>query len=54
MTKDGRGDFFAVGARSWQVLCSLGLNEAVAYLILARGSGGAVEGLTMLRLAPDF
>ena len=40
MAKDVQGDFFAVDARAWQVACGLGLNETVAYLILARGSGG--------------
>ena len=33
-----RGDFFAVDSRVWPVVCSLGLNAAVAYLILARGT----------------
>ena len=37
--KDGRGDFFAVDRRSFAFVCSLGLNAAVAYLLLARGTG---------------
>jgi hypothetical protein len=32
------GDFFAVDRRLWAVVCNLGLNAAVAYLVLARGS----------------
>lgn len=37
---DGRGDFFAIDHRLWAKVCGLGLNAAVAYLVLARGSGG--------------
>jgi hypothetical protein len=37
---DGRGDFFAVDRRAWGVVCGLGMNPAVAYLALARGTGG--------------
>ncbi len=36
----GAGQFFAVDRRAWGAVCSLGLNEAIAYLALARGSGG--------------
>lgn len=37
---DGRGGFFAVDRRSWAFVCSLGLNAAVSYLVMARGTGG--------------
>lgn len=37
---DGRGDFFAVDQRLWDRVCALGLNPAVAYLVIARGTGG--------------
>ncbi|MDU0343172.1 hypothetical protein [Bosea rubneri] len=37
---DGRGDFFAIDHRLWPKVCGLGLNAAVAYLVLARGTGG--------------
>lgn len=43
--KDGRGDFFAVDRRAWARVCGsvsspgLGMNAAVAYLALARGTG---------------
>lgn len=37
---DGRGDFFAIDHRLWAKVCGLGLNAAVAYLVLARGTGG--------------
>jgi hypothetical protein len=33
------GGFFAVDRRSWQKICPLGMNEAVAYLVQARGTG---------------
>ncbi len=33
------GDFFAVGTDQWAHTCSLGMNPAVAHLVLARGSG---------------
>lgn len=36
---NGIGGFFAVDARSWGVACGLGVNAAVAYLVLARGTG---------------
>lgn len=35
----GRGHFFAVDHRSWAKVCDLGMNAAVAYLVLARGTG---------------
>jgi hypothetical protein len=31
--------FFAVDRRTWARVCGLGLNRAVAYLVLARGTG---------------
>lgn len=31
----GQGEFFAIDRRSWAKACALGLNEAVAYLVLA-------------------
>jgi hypothetical protein len=34
----GQGDFFAVDRRTWARACDLGLNPAVAYLVLARGT----------------
>lgn len=34
-----RGDFFAIDATQWRRVCYLGLNQAVAYLVLARFSG---------------
>lgn len=36
----GQGDFFAIDRRAWAVVCQHGINAAVAYLVLARGSGG--------------
>lgn len=38
--KDGRGGFFAVDRRAWDHVCTLGINASIAYLILARGTGG--------------
>jgi hypothetical protein len=35
----GCGDFFAIDRRAWACVCGLGLNPAVAYLVMARGSG---------------
>lgn len=35
----GRGHFFAVDMQAWREVCSLGLTCAVAYLVLARGTG---------------
>jgi hypothetical protein len=37
---DGRGGFFAVEHGHWRSICDLGNNAAIAYLILARGTGG--------------
>lgn len=31
--------FFAVDRRTWAVACSLGMNEAVSHLVMARGTG---------------
>ena len=40
MADNGKGaGFFAVDRRTWARVCGLGLNSAVAYLILARGTG---------------
>ena len=33
------GNFFAVDSRLWERVCAFGLNEAVAYIVLARGTG---------------
>lgn len=33
------GDFFAVGKVQWAKACELGMNTAVSFLVLARGSG---------------
>ena len=38
--KDGRGGFFAVDRRAWHLVSGLGLNQAIAYLIMVRGTGG--------------
>lgn len=35
----GRGKFFQIDRRVWARVCSLGLNPAVAYLVLASGTG---------------
>ncbi len=35
----GQGEFFAVGRPQWQAACGLGLNPAIALLVMARGSG---------------
>ena len=37
---DGRGGFFAVDRRAWAHVSRLGMNPAVAYFVLARGTGG--------------
>ena len=37
-TSKGQGDFFAVDRRAWARACSLGINTAVTYLMLARGT----------------
>lgn len=34
-----KGGFFAINQRAWQGVCSLGMNPAVAYLVLACGTG---------------
>jgi hypothetical protein len=34
-----RGGFFAVDRRTWAKVCSHSMNEAVAYLVIARGTG---------------
>jgi hypothetical protein len=36
----GRGGFFLIDSRTWTYVCSLGLNPAVFFLVLARGSQG--------------
>ncbi len=38
--KSGKGNFFAIDRRCWEQVCTLGLNEACAYLALACFSGG--------------
>ena len=38
--EDGRGHFFAVDRRAWACACGIGMVPAVAYLVLARGTGG--------------
>jgi hypothetical protein len=35
-----KGCFFAIDGRIWANLPSVGMNEAVAYLVLAQGTGG--------------
>ena len=40
MTATGSGNFFAVDRRAWAIVCGVGMNAAVAYLVLARGTGG--------------
>lgn len=37
--KKGRGEFFAIDVRTWARVCELGMNPAVAYLVLACFSG---------------
>jgi hypothetical protein len=37
--KGAKGGFFAVDARTWAKVCQLGMNESVAYLVHARGTG---------------
>src|SRR5262245_49086417 len=34
----GRGHFFAIDRRTWELVCALGMGPAVAYLLLARFS----------------
>ncbi len=37
----GRGDFFSIDAKTWDAICRKGsVNIPIAYLILARGTGG--------------
>jgi hypothetical protein len=36
---NGTGHFFAIDRRAWAFICRLGINPAVAYLVLARGTG---------------
>jgi len=43
-----RGGFFAVDSRVWAWLCQQGMNLAVAYLVLARGTGPDKRGRQML------
>lgn len=38
--KRNAGNIFAVDRRAWAKVCDTGLNAAVAYLMLARGTGG--------------
>lgn len=33
------GEFFAIGKEQWETACALGLNAAIAFLVLARGTG---------------
>ena len=35
----GRDQFFAVDRRAWAKACDLGINAAIAYLVMARGTG---------------
>ena len=35
----GRGHFFAIDRRAWEVALGCGMNAAIAYLLMARGSG---------------
>jgi hypothetical protein len=44
-TKSGGGEFFVVGRRAFAEACKLGLNPAVAYLTIARGSGSRPKSL---------
>lgn len=41
----GGGEFFTVDRRSFAAACTLGLNPAVAYLVLARGAGSRKTSL---------
>ena len=38
--KRNASNIFAVDCRAWSKACDIGLNAAVAYLMLARGTGG--------------
>ena len=35
----GKGEFFAVEVNAWELACGVGLNPAIAYLVMARGTG---------------
>lgn len=37
---DGRGKFFAIDHRLWRKVCGLGMEAAIAYLVIASGTGG--------------
>jgi hypothetical protein len=39
-TESGRGSFFVISPDTWAAACDLGMNEAVAYLVLAQGTAG--------------
>jgi hypothetical protein len=39
-SESGRGGFFVIWPDTWAAVCNLGLNEAVAYLVLAQGTAG--------------
>lgn len=39
-SESGRGGFFAISPDTWAAACDLGMNEAVAYLVLAQGTAG--------------
>ncbi|MGI4945575.1 MAG: hypothetical protein ACRYHQ_34270, partial [Janthinobacterium lividum] len=38
--QQAKAGFFAVDRRAWHLVCDLGMNAAVAYLVTARGTGG--------------
>lgn len=35
----GKGEFFAIGKQQWAAACKLGLNPAVVFMVMARGTG---------------
>lgn len=39
-SESGRGGFFVISPDTWAAACNLGMNEAVAYLVLAQGTAG--------------
>lgn len=39
-TASARGRFFRIAPENWAIACELGMNEAVAYLVLAQGTAG--------------
>jgi hypothetical protein len=39
-SRRGTGEFFAIDRRVWAHVCKLGMNAAIAYLVIARGTGG--------------